>query len=402
MEDEIDLRPYIDSLRRRWVWIVLSTALFGVFAFTVSSFITPTYEATALVVVEPNDVVQFDSRFRDASDSQPLKALPELAISDELLQSVLTQLSLDNVNHVQQLRQIVQANSGQDASVIRLTVSYNDPQLAAQIATIWANEFIIRANDIFNDFDGEQVQFYQSQLIEAEEKLLALENELIAFQSENRSSVISNTLQAFNQRQIDFLAAQADLALLQQDVQSLHNLLISTSSNNFVTFADQLAALTLQLRLFNLETAVPLQIQINESTTLVTENRAEQISIVETWLEILEAQIELVNEELDNIEPLILSLQQEGEIVNSEYKRLMQRLLVAQETHTALALKVEEEKISSQNINQGISLASKASIPGAPTSPNKLSNTIIGTMLGFILATFLIITNQWWQSYKQG
>ena len=51
MEEEIDLRPYIEALISKWYWIVGAAVVAGVVAFIVTSMLPPSYEATALVAV---------------------------------------------------------------------------------------------------------------------------------------------------------------------------------------------------------------------------------------------------------------------------------------------------------------------------------------------------------------
>ncbi|MCB0738971.1 MAG: hypothetical protein KDC92_15790 [Bacteroidetes bacterium] len=401
LEDEIDLRPYIDTIRQKWYLIVGIAIGFGALAYIISLFIAPTYQANTLILVRSSDIVQFDERFQVPFESQSLRTLPELAISDNILQTVLRQLSVDNIKHVDQLRQLLKATTGSDPSAINLTVSYQDPMLAAQIASIWSNVFVEKANNIYYDFDGGQLQFYENKLIEAETRLLNAEDELIAFQATNRGQVISNTLYAYSQRQINILDTQANLTLLQQDTQALLTTLTNTSPNSKLSFAEQLMSLSIQLRLLNSESAVPILLQPTDATTLTTENRSEQVAILENMLTVVEAQALKVNEELAKIEPLILDLQQQLQIESTEYERLSRELVIAQNTHEALSRKVEEENITSQNIEKGITLASEPSVPISPISPKKISNATMGFLMGLILAIFAIVLNQWWQIYNQ-
>lgn len=401
MEDEIDLRPYIDSLRHKWYWIVSTAIIFGLLAFLVSSLLPAKYKATALIIVHPNDVVQFDPRFREASENQTLTTLPELANSDAVIQSVYTKLPISSISNVDQLRQILAANWGSNTSLIRLTVSYTDPELTAEIAATWANVLIEKVNDVYNDYGEDQVQFYEEQLIDAGINLSTLEEELVSFQSENRGAVISNTLQAYNQRQVDYLSIQNNAALLQRDAQALYTLLSDQTTDSNLTFADQLTALALQMKLFNLETSVPVLLQPGEPLTLTTESKSQQLALLENWLEILESQSLQASEGLASIEPLILDLQEQLQIINTEYDGLTRDLIIAQETYNALALKLEEEKIASQNTSRGISLASSPIVPNNPTGPNKMSNAIIAFFLGAFLAVFVIFTAEWWRMHIQ-
>ena len=74
MEEEIELRPYIELLVKRWYLIVGAALVAAIVAFVVSSMQPAEYEATALVAItEPQLRVQFEPRIEELSeDSQPL------------------------------------------------------------------------------------------------------------------------------------------------------------------------------------------------------------------------------------------------------------------------------------------------------------------------------------------
>ncbi len=86
-EQEISLRPYIEAVLSKWYWILGLGLLAGILAYVATHFlVSPTYEATALVsVIESRQRVQFDPRIVTVDENQPLRAYPEIALSDELL-----------------------------------------------------------------------------------------------------------------------------------------------------------------------------------------------------------------------------------------------------------------------------------------------------------------------------
>ena len=51
MEDEIDLRAYIEVLLRHWKWIIALAVLAAIAAFVVNSLLPFTYEADSVVIV---------------------------------------------------------------------------------------------------------------------------------------------------------------------------------------------------------------------------------------------------------------------------------------------------------------------------------------------------------------
>lgn len=401
MEEEIDLRPYVELLLRNWVWIVGGAMLAAVVAFGLTSLIPPTYEATALVAVtEPRQRVQFDPRFETVDDNRPLQAYPELATSDELLQNALTEMAppLDDVTDLQQFRQMVEARSGSDPSLVRLTARYSDADGAARIVNTWAELFVAWANEIYGDQNGEQVDFFESQLEQAAAELKTAEQALIDFQAHNRVGIVNNQLNSLSELQAQYLKDQNSVVFLIQDIQGLRDQLATQSDGDSVTFADQLTALFLQIKAFNAQAATPLQLQVSAAESFADKNRGEQIAFLEGLVGTLESRSVQTEERLAELEPQILGLQQQKREMETESERLIRNRDVAQETYTALARKVEEERITSQDTSSGVRLASQAAVPVEPVGPRRLLNTVVAGGLGLMLGVFSVFIKGWWRA----
>jgi uncharacterized protein involved in exopolysaccharide biosynthesis len=237
LEEEVDLRPYVELLLRNWMWVVGGAFLAAVVAFGLSSLVPPTYEATALVAVtEPRQRVQFDPRFETVDGGRPLEAYPELAASDELLQNVLAEMDppLDNVTDLRQFRRMVEARSGSDPSLVRLSVQYGDRDEAARIVNTWARLFVAWANEIYGDQNGEQVHFFERQLEQTEAELETAEQALIDFQARNRVDIISNQLNSLSELQAQYLRDQNAALFLIQDLQGLRDQLATQPEGDVV------------------------------------------------------------------------------------------------------------------------------------------------------------------------
>lgn len=404
MDEEIDLRPYFELLLRNWMWIIGGAVLAALVAFGVSSLIPPTYEAKALVAItEERDVVQFDPRIRSTDERQPLQAYPELATSDELLQNLLSQLDppLPEIETVEQLRGILEANPGSDPSLVRLLVQYGDPGEAARVANAWAALFVSWANRVYGDQNGDQVLFFEEQLAEAKVALETAEEALIAFQDRNRAAIISNELDSLEETHADHLAIRRSSTFIIQDARGLRDQLAEQRGSTVVTFADQLTALFLQLKTFNTETdgetVIPLQLQFNNDEALTSASRSEQIAFLDGLVNTLETKAAQIDARLEELEPQILALQQERQQIETEEARLVRNRDVAEETYTALARKVEEERITSQEAVSGVRLASRAAVPEDPVSPRRLLVTGVAGTLGLALSVGIVFLLYWWQ-----
>ena len=397
MEEEIDLRPYAEAVINHWYWIIGAGLLAAIVAFGISSLITPTYQATALVAIaEPRQRVQFDPRIETVSESQPLKAYPELAMSDEVLSNLLEQVTLDDVTNLTELQNILEAEPGSDPSLLRLSVSYNDPTAAASLANKWADLFVDWANEIYGFQGGDQLRFFEDQLSEAETELATAEQALIAFQAQNRSSTIANKLSALTRAQASYLNAQQDITFLVQDVQALRTQLERQSNSGVVSVADQITVLFLEMKAFNVETAVPLQLQFDTTQMLTQQSKQEQIQFLDNLLETLAEQLSGIDEAVATLEPQILVLQKEEQETETGNGRVTRNFKIAEDTYTILARKVEEERITSQDSSSGVRMASETAVPQFPVSPRRLLNTLTAAVLGLAIAALGVFVIAWW------
>ena len=408
MEEEIDLRPHIQALFHQWKWIVGVSAALAILVYVFSSFLTPTYEATALVAVtEARQRVQFDPRFQAIRETQPLNAYPELAVSDQLMLELLTRLEEQGLSQitVADIQQLVDAESGSDPSLVRLSVRHQNAAEATRIVNIWAELFVRRANEIFGSQDEEQLKFFEEQLKQAEESLNIVEQALIDFQDRNRIAILTNQLDALNQTQFEYLAERRANNFLLQDIRDLRNQIAEQTTSNNLNFADQLTGLILQIKVFSAEfsssegtVSTPLQLQLSGVEELTSTNRDEQIVYLDALIKSLQASSTEIDVRLAELEPEILILQRQRQEIQTESERLIRDFELTQETYTALARKVDEERITSQDTSSGVRLASRAAVPENPVGPRMLLNTIIGGLLGAVFSTFGILLTEWWRS----
>jgi len=399
--EEIDLRPYLVALFSNWMWIGGAAAVAALVAFGVSRSLPPTYEARAAVaIVEAREVVQFDSRFNSIEERQPLTAYPELATSDELVQQLLAEVGSDlpDVETVEGLRGMLEAQAGDHPSVVYLLVRHGDPETAAEVANAWATLFVAWAGDIYGTGDGEQLAFYENQLDQVEAELEAAEEALIAFEARNRSSILGNQLSALQDTQTRYLNQERSIRFLLQDMRDLRDQLANEAPGGAVSIADQLAAVSLQLQAFNAsEGQPPLMLQTDAELDLTGKSRQEQVSYLENLIATMGTRLDEIDSNLNELEPQIMALQAEKEAVDVERARLNRDQTVAAETHEALARKVAEERIVAESTDQGVRLASQAAVPVSPAGPGWLSLTVISGMLGLTVGVTSVLALIWWR-----
>lgn len=398
LEDEIDLRPYLKVLFQRAKWIIATALLFAAITFFIIRSAPNTYKATALIFVAANsDIIQFDPRIQEVTNREPLLALPELAESDMVLSKLISEGMVQELNTIESLRKDLEAESGSDRSIVRLAASSQDPVQAAEIANLWAELFTTEVNSILGFQSDGQVTFFENQLVQAEEALEAAENNLITFQQVNRSNTISNTLQFYQQEQILYLTVQQDLTSLIWDAEQLRNQLGNQPVNTPASIADQLVSLTLQLEGINSQSPTPLLFQLDSDTSLIGENRSEQLEFLDRLIELLQSKLSRTENELLTLEPEILRLQQEWQQATVTYDRLENNRLIASETYLTLARKVEEERITKQDENRGLQIISRAVVPNDPESKNTILFSLAAGIVGGLISATVLLTITWWR-----
>jgi len=417
VEEEIDLRQYVEVLIRYWKWIAGLALVAAVVALGTSYLIPPTYEATALVAVtEPRYMMRFDTRFETVNSVQPAyKAYPELAASDDLLRDLLAALNSDveDVVTLQDLRERLEAESGADPSMVRLVVRSQDPEAAARIANTWADLFVARANEIYGAHSEHQMRFFEAQLERARLELDAAQQALVEFQARNQGTVLEARLASVQQDLQDYLVEQREIERALRNVRALRDSVADQPADAVVSPGDDLTALLLQIQAFSvrasrpgqratsgaeLETGSSVWLQISDASLLSSERTAGELTaFLDELAAILEARGEEVATQVTALEPHILDLQQQLQESRVEESDLVRTRDVAQETYVTVARKVEEARIAAEDTTGEVRLASQAAAPDRPVSPRKRLNTAVAGMMGLMLGVFGAFAVEWWR-----
>ena len=270
MEDESDLRLYINVLMRHWRLIVVVTLLAGVVALAVSLLSSAKYEATATVLVtRPLYQFQFSPAIQNLADNagaqQALtgKAAVDLANGDALLQQVLLGVG-DNLpadeRNLFTLRKMLKAKTGSDPSVINLSVTNRDAQRVAEIANTWATLYVRQVNDLYGK-SADQFKFFEGLLTQAKNDLEAADQALLEFQKRNDLAVLQAQMTAKQSALSNYLGLNESLILLQQNVKNLQDQLARRPADSPSNLGDDLAQLMLQVSAFSAQSSSPARSQ---------------------------------------------------------------------------------------------------------------------------------------------
>ena len=393
MEDEIDLRVYINILIRYWPLIVGLTVVAGVAAFVVSLLLPAQYQATAVVVVT-RPLYQFQlapgiqNLPESAAGTQVLsgKAALDLATSDTMIQDLLGQIGNDlpaAERSIVPMREMLKAAQGGDASIIKLTVTNRDPQRVAKIANAWASLYVRQVNDLYGQ-SAEQLKFFESQLAQAKSDLDTADQALVEFQKRNDAAVLQAQLTAKQTALSNYLNLNESLKLLQQNVRSLQDQLARQPASDPSTLGDDLSTLALQVNALNAQSGIPIQLQLPSTGTLSNKTVGQQAAYLADLAKTIEAKQTEVKQQADAAPTEIMALQGQIQESNTENARLTRQRDMAQNVYTTLSQKVGETRIATQDTSGRVRLASAAAVPEKPLG-GKLKNTAIAAVLGLFL-----------------
>ena len=163
MEEEINLRPYIELLLKRWYWILVAAALSASAAYLISSNLPETYVAqSGIAIARSRTEVTFDSQIRTLSDDEigaindfvelRRDALVALVKTSDVATRVVTDVgsSLHEEDRViANLLDTVEASSTGD--LIFITVSHSEPETAALIANSWGKNYENYINELYGN-----------------------------------------------------------------------------------------------------------------------------------------------------------------------------------------------------------------------------------------------------------
>jgi len=164
MEEEIDLRQYLQVLRR-WVWLILGcTVVAALAAFIVSSQLPPVYSAsvTLLVRLAPSSGI---NEYTAVLTSERLATTYSKMITGRpVMEEVIQQMGLPET--AGQLAKRVKVEVLRDTQLVRVSVEDTDPARAADIANTIATVFVKQTQAIQQSRYADSLTSLQAQMDE--------------------------------------------------------------------------------------------------------------------------------------------------------------------------------------------------------------------------------------------
>ncbi|MBM4430178.1 MAG: hypothetical protein FJ026_07525 [Chloroflexi bacterium] len=389
MQNEFDLHHYAALVARYWGLILGLTVGAMLVAVLVTRFLLPAqYEATATVVVTKSGyTVDFEPLLQMAAPNISDKAHAALAKNAELQQQVVEELFAvlpQGLRSAEAMGRLWSVSAAGDSSILRLKVTYRDPELARDIANVWAAKFVEQMNDLLPTAGLELEQ----PLARADTNLRAAEQALIDFRQTDTTGVLSARIAGETQALADYRAAETTLELAVLDAQRLKQQLQSAGAGPDQT--GQLAVLLTELNALMArgDSGLPVQIALDLPGEVSV---SEQVQALDGLILALRAQQQMLTTARAGAETRILQAQGELQRVQTEMDRLLWARSLAEETYKALARQSEELRIAAELPTGQLHLVSPAVLPDRPSSPKAPFNIAVAALLGLATAVLWLV-----------
>lgn len=147
---EIDFLQTWNILKKRKWLIIYTTILCTVITAAISLFvITPVYQAvTRIVIVKENAKLFYEDRYTDSDIQmyqQLIKTYIEIAWSDSVIDATVKSFSQ---YPAAEIRKSLDATSNTGTQILELSAKNTKPDIAADIANTYADNFIKKCNDV--------------------------------------------------------------------------------------------------------------------------------------------------------------------------------------------------------------------------------------------------------------
>jgi len=411
MEEEIDLREYIDVIVKRWK-VVLGIPLLAIIMAALVSFLLlpPVYEAKAgVVITKVKSEVAFEPKYQTLLEedlASKRKALLALVKSSSVASRVITKLgSLLKPEEREVVALLNMVDATADGDLIEVKVRASEPGKVTAIANAWGQAYEDYVNGLYSG-TPQSLSDIQAQAIATEVNYQKAEEALARFLGDNKIDALTREIEARQNTLADYYEAGRGLDRLIADAEALRAQLRGGASSSAPTAAgDSLATLFLRAKAFTLSSGLPAQLQLSlDQIPTAGKDTALLIKEIEALTADLQARKDEIQTFLSKgtLEQELRQLQEQLEREQARKRELTQRRDLAWETYNTLARKVAEVGIASQVRDTEVRFAVPAVEPERPVGPKKTMNIAIAGVLGLMVGVFGAFVVEYWEKTEEG
>lgn len=420
MEQELDLRPYVSALLRRWRLIISAALIFSALAMGLLLLQSRSVVAVADLLVAPTTPqVSLDERYteRDSllvtNQVFQRQALINLATSTTLESQVAKELNITPYVPGALLERVT-INS--DSDLLRIRAAAPTDAEAITLADTWARSYARLVTEVYtNDALGEE-QLVE-ELAEAGARFDAIQVELEQFYADGRivsieqqinnvNGVLDGSREASELLYSQYLTRTREVELLIQDAQAIQ---AQTVTGSTASVADVVASLALRARAVGGEQA-PIQLQIGGEGLVSGGDTATELERLIGALEELHARLTsesaqiaqavatgdssvvgLSPETTSGLIDELARLRGEQALLESRERLLEQRRDVALEALQLLQRKSNEQQIAQTTPTISVRFVSTTLSPPESMLSRLLMGIVGGFVVGAVLGATLVL-----------
>lgn len=379
-------------LQGHWRWILAGTALCGIASLVVSVFLPKIYRATTNLLVSESKIgpgIELP-----AWQYATLPTYEPFVDNDALIQSAITRFHLDRAPYsldVDSFRRknILDVQAMKSTRLLEIRIEFPDAQLAAQLANFFA-QGAVEFNDKLNVSDtASSRSFLAQQLQETESNLAAADlrrTELRAHAGiEDQEKQLSILLMQKDQLSVQSQSLRLRLAQDDSKAKYLQSALDQEPDKFRLTkslYSDRYAEKVAERGAQGGDPPTA----ISEETLNTTKEKIRR-DFVDSMAEVAaeRAGVSAAASDLgkvnDVINRLLVNLAQtrsELEKADSDYKLAHEAVEVANRNY-------QSASVNASSKSQDIEQLAPAAVPARPVRPRLFLNTLLGTLMGFVL-----------------
>lgn len=370
MEDEVDLRDYVNVLLRRWKLIVTITGVAVLIAGLFSFLSAPVYEASAgVLITRTRAEIVFEPKYRTVLEEDVRtrhEALVGLVKSSSVATDVIEQLG-------EQLRPEERRVTGmlnrvevaEQGDLLKIGVKSSDPQKAADIANAWGTSYERYINGLYTGI-AQSPEEIRAQADSARQEYELKQEAWEEFVQDNRMDELRRHI--------------SDKELL-CDLKSFRAHLESGETGSATATADNLAAMVFQARAFS---GLPSNMEMSMEELSGLEVTPADVGALIATLE--DRSGTPAGRSVEALRQEILELRAELEQESAREQELRHARDLAWDTYSTLASKAEEVSVATHVEGAVVRVAAPAVLPESPVAPRRLMNMGIALVLGAVVS----------------
>ena len=170
-EDELDLRHYVEVLRRRKMVVILATVLVTTLAVLVSLRQAPQYRATAEVLLQESEAEQILGPTADLQTPQENRVETEIGV-------IKSSVVRDAVEEVLGREPVVKVDGQGDTDIVEISATSTEPEVAAETANTYATVYVEWKKTNSVDQISGAIKILNEELIDIQDQLAGLQQEV--------------------------------------------------------------------------------------------------------------------------------------------------------------------------------------------------------------------------------